>query len=91
MYFATCPKLFRARPVIFAFFSRPKAVVEDHIHSQFQRPASYFPEESLDQDVSRIVFRFLGILAEETYVQLIKVQSKRRQFMFKLLRERCFS
>ena len=84
VYFATSPKLLRTQPIIFAFFA-PKNRNQDNIRSQFQRPTSYIPEYDLDQAMPSIVFWFFCILTKEAYVPLIRCQSKRQLFMFKLL------
>lgn len=73
MYFATSPKSLRTQPILFTFFSRPKTVIEDHIRSQFQHPARYIPEHSLDEAVPGIVFWFLCILTKEMDMTNVKI------------------
>lgn len=90
MYFTAGSKAFRPQPVIFAFFSRPKAKIEDDIRSQLQRSAGDIPKHSFNETMSGIMFRLLRILTKKTDLPLIGRQPKRRAFLFKLLGKRCF-
>ncbi len=83
VYLASGPKSLRAQPILFALFSRPKAKVENNIHSQFQRSARNLPKNRLKQTVTSIVLWFVSILTKKADVPLIRCQSKRGQFTFK--------
>jgi len=76
MYFTAGSKAFRPQPVIFAFFSCPKAKIEDDIRSQFQRSARDIPKHSLDKTMSGIMFWLFRILTEKTNLPTIGRQSK---------------
>ncbi len=60
--FTAGPKLLRARPIVFAFLSRPKTEIEDDVRSQFKRSTGDLPKHHLNETVSGIMFRLLSIL-----------------------------
>lgn len=76
MYFTAGSKAFRPQTIIFAFFSCPKAKIENDIRFQFQRSACDIPKHRLDKTMSGIMFWFFRILAKKTNLPLIGRQSK---------------
>ena len=91
VYFTARAQLPCPQPIVFAFLSGPKAKVQDDIRPELERSTRYTPEQSFDSAMPSIVFWFSCILTKEGYVPLVDRQSKRRQFVFELSRQRCFA
>ena len=90
MDLAAGAEAFGPQPVVLAFFSRPKAEIENDVRSQFQRPAGDAPEQILDGGMPGLVFRLIRILPEAANLPSVGGQTSGWRLVLDVLCRRRF-
>lgn len=65
MNFAARPELLGSQAIVFSLFPRPKAVIKDHIRSQYKRPTGDLPEQGFNERMPGVMRWIFSILTEE--------------------------